>query len=335
MANMTRRKRRRRSGKKMWRWLITTVAALLLAACGFLIQNYGGRYGIPSWSDLYDGFGVPAQGPDAALLAETETTVTALDVGQGDSVLIGQNGQYCLVDTGTSESQDALVQDLRQAGIQELEYLILTHPHADHTGGALAVLENFTVDTLLLPPWQPSPDETADWPRGLQEQADKGGTAVIETEAGDQYSLGEGTLQILLGGNAKDGEEDPNNASLCLLFEAGAFRYLATGDAEKETEEKLVAIYGNALQADLYKAGHHGSSTSSSEELLAAVRPRAAVISCGLDNDYGHPHAETLQRLADVGAAIYRTDTMSTITFTYEGGVLSATTAGQTLDAAA
>lgn len=337
MPSTTKRKRRRRrtQAQKSFRWLITTVAALLLAAIGFVIQNYGGQYGIPAWSDFYGVIGVPMEGPDAGLLAAAPTTVTFLDVGQGDAVLVGQDGQYCLIDTGTSESQDTLVRDLRQADIETLNYLVLTHPHADHTGGAMAVLENFPVDTLLLPDWQPANADSSDWPDGLIEQAADVGTTVAVTEAGESYTLGSSTLQVLLGGNAETGKDDPNNASLCLLFEAGSFRYLATGDAEKEVEQTLVDRYGSGLAADLYKAGHHGSSTSSTEALLSVVRPQAAVISCGVDNDYGHPHAETLRRLADAGAAIYRTDTMGTITFTYEDGVLSATTAGQTLDEAA
>lgn len=335
MANTTKSNRRRRKRRKKAPWWVTVVAAFLLAACGFVIQNYGGHYGIPSWSEIYEHWDVSSEAPDAALLADTQTTVTVLDVGQGDSVLIGQDGQYCLIDTGTAESQDTLVRDLQQAGITGLQYLVLTHPHADHTGGAMAVLENFPVTELLLPVWQPEDPDAPDWPRGLWEQAADDGTEVTETSAGDTYPLGDGTLQVLLGGNAETGDSDANNVSLCLLFEAGDFRYLATGDAEKEIEQTLVDRYGTGLQANLYKAGHHGSSTSSSEALLEAVRPQAAVISCGVDNDYGHPHSETLQRLADVGAAIYRTDTMGTITFTYEEGVLSATTSGQMLDAAA
>ena len=334
MASTTKRNRRRRRRKNNQPWWVTAVVALLVATCGFVIQNYGGRYGIPAWSDLYEALDIDSDGPDAELLATSQTTVTVLDVGQGDSVLIGQDGQYCLIDTGTSESRDTLVRDLRQAGITGLQYLVLTHPHADHTGGAIAVLENFPVEELLLPVWEPEDTGASDWPRGLRDQAADGGTSVVETVAGDCYLLGNGTLQILWGGNAETGDSDANNASLCLLFEAGDFRYLATGDAEKEVEQELVDHYGTALQADLYKAGHHGSSTSSSEALLSVVRPQAAVISCGVDNDYGHPHRETLQRLAAVGAAIYRTDTMGTITFTYEDGALSATTAGQ-LDAAA
>lgn len=332
---MKSKKRRRRRAVKAYRRIVSILAVLLLAAAAFVIEYHGGEGGIPTWSDLYSLAGVPTDGPDAELLADSMTTVSVLDVGQGDSVLIGQDGQYCLIDTGTSDSQDTLVRSLRQAGVSELEYLVLTHPHVDHTGGALAVLENLQVDTLLLPVWE-TDDGTDPWPRGLLDEAAAIGTAVTVTDEGDCYTLGTGTLNVLQGGSAwmEDGN-DANNGSLCILFEAGNFRYLGTGDAEESAEQALAERYGPALHAVLFKAGHHGSSTSSGEALLSVVRPQAAAISCGIDNEYGHPNPEALRRLEEIGAEIYRTDTMGTITFTYEDGVLRAVTSGENLAAAA
>lgn len=335
MANMKKRKKRRRKVKTGWRRTIGIVAVLLLAAVAFVIDRHGGRYGIPTWNEVYTVLGVSADGPDSQLLADTQTTVSVLDVGQGDSVLIGQDGQYCLIDTGTSDSQDALVRSLRQAGVTELQYLVLTHPHSDHTGGALAVLENLRVEELLLPVWE-TEDGDDPWPKGLQEQAAIAGTEVTQTVEGEQYTLGGGTLYVLQGGSAwMTDADDANNGSLCLLFEAGDFRYLTTGDAEEESEQALVDRYGSALYANLYKAGHHGSSTSSGEALLSVVRPQAVAISCGVDNEYGHPNAAALRRMEDAGAEIYRTDLMGTITFTYEEGNLTAVTSRAALDAAA
>ena len=338
MGSTRKRKRRRRRSRRAGAGLrrtIAIVAALLLAAFAFVIEYHGGQGGIPTWSELYTTLGVPTDGPDAQLLADSRTTVSVLDVGQGDAVLIGQDGQYCLIDTGTSESQDALVRSLRQANVTELDYLILTHPHADHTGGALAILENLQVEELLLPVWI-TEDGTDSWPRGLLEQAAADGTIVTEVEEGERYALGSGTVNILQGGSAwMENADDANNGSLCLLFEAGTFRYLATGDAEEASEQALVDRYGTGLASVLYKAGHHGSSTSSGETLLSVVRPQAAAISCGVDNEYGHPNAAALRRLTDIGAEIYRTDTMGTVTFTYENGVLSAVTSREELDMAA
>ena len=317
-----------------WRRILLLPAVLLLAVAAYFIESRSG------WSDLYRAAGVSLDAPDADLLAQTSTTVTVLDVGQGDAVLIGQDGAYCLIDTGPSDAKGDLVRDLQLAGICKLDYLVLTHPHADHTGGAREVLRNFAVGQLLVPPWDAQAGgETADWPRGLFDLAAEQGTDVITAEDGTVYPLGSGTLTVLQGGESElydtdDSSAHVNNASLCTLFEAGNFRYLSTGDAESAAEQRLVDRYGKALHASLFKAGHHGSSTSSTEALLQVVQPQAVAISCGLNNDYGHPHARALQRLTDAGAEIYRTDTMGTITFTWQNDTLSAASA-DTLDAAA
>lgn len=102
------RKRRRRKGRTARR-VLTLLAALLLAGAAFVVEHWGGRSGVPTWSQLYTALGVPMDGPDAELLAQSSTTVTVLDVGQGDSVLIGQDGEYCLIDTGTADTRDTLV----------------------------------------------------------------------------------------------------------------------------------------------------------------------------------------------------------------------------------
>lgn len=313
------------------------LAVLALAVFAFVVEFAGGRGGVPTWTQLYAAFGVPLDAPDAELLADSPTTVTVLDVGQGDAVLIGQDGEYCLIDTGTADTADALARSLQLAGIERLRYLVLTHPHADHTGGAAAVLEALPVETLLVPAWDPPEGETTAWPRAVLEQAAAAGVPLTETSQGDRFALGGGTLQILQGGSALTvDEDDANNGSLCLLFTAGGFRYLATGDAEVDAEQALVDHYGRGLHAVLYKAGHHGSSTSSSEALLSAVQPQAAAISCGRDNDYGHPHAEVLRRLAAYGVDVYRTDEQGTITFTWQNGILQAALPdGETQDAAA
>lgn len=217
--------------------------------------------------------------------------------------------------------------------MRTLDYLVLTHPHADHTGNACAVLQNFSVKTLLLPAWQPSANDTADWPRRLATTAADSGAEIITAEAGENYPLGNGVLQILQSGSDEAGSV--NDSSLCTMFTAGAFRFLDTGDAEADAEQRLVDTYGSALHATLFKAGHHGSYTSNSTALLQAVQPQAVAVSCGLNNDYGHPHREALQNFADVGAAIYRTDEQGSLTFIWQGNALTVQTTADTADLAA
>ena len=153
------------------------------------------------------------------------------------------------------------------------------------------------------------------------------------------YPLGSGSLTVLHGGLLPD-ESAPeltanvNNASLCTMFAAGDFRFLDTGDAEKEAEQLLADSYGPTLRADLFKAGHHGSATSNTLSFLQLVRPCAVAVSCGQDNDYGHPHREALQSFAAVGAEIWRTDESGTLMFTYHDGNLDVATASSVQEAA-
>ena len=134
-----------------WRRILLLPAVLLLAVAAYFIESRSG------WSDLYRAAGVSLDAPDADLLAQTSTTVTVLDVGQGDAVLIGQDGAYCLIDTGPSDAKGDLVRDLQLAGISKLDYLVLTHPHADHTGGAREVLRNLLSGNYLYHPGMPRP----------------------------------------------------------------------------------------------------------------------------------------------------------------------------------
>lgn len=310
------------------------VLVSIFIAAAFVIQYAGGKSGIPDWAQLRAALGIPLQTEESAPQAASgATAVYVLDVGQGDAVLLYQDGAYCLIDTGPAEAEDALLYDLNTLDVRTLDYLVLTHPHADHTGNACAVLQNFSVKTLLLPAWQPSADDTADWPRRLATTAADSGAEIITAEAGENYPLGSGVLQILQSGSDEAGSV--NDSSLCTMFTAGAFRFLDTGDAEADAEQRLVDTYGSALHATLFKAGHHGSYTSNSTALLQAVQPQAVAVSCGLNNDYGHPHREALQNFADVGAAIYRTDEQGSLTFIWQGNALTVQTTADTADLAA
>lgn len=321
------------TGKRFAR-LAAAVAVCLLVVAAFVVQLLGGRGCVPSWQQLRAALGVPLQTEESApQAADGSTIVYVLDVGQGDAVLLCQDGAYCLIDTGPAEAEDALLYDLDVLNVRTLDYLVLTHPHADHTGNARAVLQNVAVRQVLLPLWQPTADETADWPRHLTDYAAANGAELLTVEAGETYALGSGTLQILQGGSAD--ADSVNDASLCTLFTAGDFRFLDTGDAEADAEQRLVDTYGPALHATLFKAGHHGSYTSNSLAFLQAVRPEAVAVSCGLNNDYGHPHRAALQNYAEVGAEVRRTDLEGSLTFTWQDDMLTVETSADSADLAA
>lgn len=319
------------------RRLLPLLGAAAFLALAFAIEYGGGRGRLPGWDQLHRLLGVETGAPARAALDAGPTTVTFLDVGQGDAVLIGQDGEYCLIDTGTAASADALLRDLRQAGVEELCLLVLTHPHADHIGGALEVLQAIPTGQVLLSTMERGEEPTARW-LALLDTLAQGEIPVTVAEAGQEYAVGGGTLTVLQAGwQPPDGSGDDavNDTSVCTRFTAGEFSYLSTGDAELDAETALTAQYGGALRSTLFKAGHHGSATANGEGLLRAVQPQAVVFSCGLDNEYGHPHAEVTARCAALGIETWRTDLDGSVTFTYDSDGLHVWSAAEAWDAAA
>lgn len=233
-----------------------------------------------------------------------ECRVTVLDVGQGQCVLLQGEGRTYLVDCGGDDPQDAAdtaAETLLSMGISRLDGIILTHYDADHCGGIPCLLSRVDTDLLLLP------DVAA-------ENADELATLA---EDGVIWILNDRKLCF---GNAKMTVFGPfystatNENSLCVLFETENCAILITGDRSAFGERML--LRENMLpRVDLLIAGHHGSKSSTSAELLEAVQPRVAVISVGEDNGYGHPSEEVLNRLAEFGCTVYRTDENGTILY--------------------
>lgn len=296
-----------------WVWL-----ALAILVCGLVIDRFGGTGVIPGWQQLERLVGRSPTAQQAA----SPCTVTFFDVGQGDAVLIGQDGAFCLIDTGPTDSADSLCRALNQAGVERLDYLVLTHPDADHIGGAVQVLRRIAVEELLVPFAEIDPDASG-WQDNIYNDAAQKNIPVTAVQAGQSYALGGGRLQILLANYRPEGpESSTNDRSVCLRYVNGDFSFLDTGDAEWAAESELVRLYGRELRSTLMKAGHHGSATSNSGALLGAVRPRYVAISCGKDNPYGHPHEQVLRGFAQVDAQIFRTDEDGTLVFTLRDGVL-------------
>ena len=225
-----------------------------------------------------------------------------IDVGQGDAALIQTASGNLLIDAGTSDSIEALTNYINALGVETLDYAIFTHPHADHIGGATAMLNTYTIKNVIMPN---AVSTSATFEKMLAaieaEQCE-----VIEGKAGVSFSMGE--VQVDLLAPVSDDFKDLNNASVVAKITYGNVSFLFTGDAETSSESEMLEQNAAKLNADILKVGHHGSSTSSSVKFLAAVSPEVAVVSVGLYNEYGHPHAEVVSRLEDIDAAIYRTD---------------------------
>lgn len=242
--------------------------------------------------------------------AQAQIAVHFVDVGQGDCAVIETPDGNLLIDAGTKQSEAAIKRCIDDLDITEFAYAIFTHPHADHIGSAAAIVEAYTIDSVVMPN-AVSTSKTFEKLIAAIEEKD---CRVIEGKAGRRLTLGGLTIDLLAPVKAYD---DLNNMSIVALLTYGDGTFLFTGDAEALSETDMLE---NGVPAcDVLKVGHHGSSTSSSEEFIAAVSPQIAVISVGEGNSYGHPHESTLERLKAHGVQVLRTDLCGTITITCDG----------------
>lgn len=257
-----------------------------------------------------------------------DLTVHYIDVGQGDSILAESDGHYMLIDAGENDQADTVVSYLKQAGVTTLDYVIGTHPHSDHIGGLDKVIEEFTVGKVILPPVEHT---TRTFEDVLNAVSNKG-LKITKPVPGDTYGLGNASFTIVAP--VKDYGNDLNNWSVGIRLTYGSNSFLMCGDAESQAESDMLDS-GIPLKADVLKAGHHGSSTSTSSTFLKAVSPSYVVIQCGKDNSYGHPHKETMEKLEKAGCRIFRTDEDGTITASSDGTHITWDVPGTQKDAGA
>lgn len=244
--------------------------------------------------------------------ASSELKVHFIDVGQGDSIFIQSGEHDMLIDAGENDQGDTVVTYLHSQGIDKLDYVIGTHPHSDHIGGLDDVINNFSIDKVILPPVEHTTKTYEDVLDAISSQ----GLNVTKPVAGDTYKLGDASFQIIApNGNYGD---DLNNWSVGIKLTNGNNSFVMCGDAESQAESDICAN-GINLSADVLKLGHHGSKTATSGAFLNKVNPDYAVISCGMGNSYGHPHKETLNKLYSKGIKIFRTDEQGTVIATSDG----------------
>ncbi len=235
-----------------------------------------------------------------------------IDVGQGDSTLILTDDAAVLVDAGPTDVAEETVRYIRNY-TDSLDYMILTHPHEDHIGGAVKVINNLQVKNVIM---TDASNDVVTFSRLIGVIEDSG-VRVIEAQVGNTYDAGGIDLQILAP-LADFG--DFNEYSVVTRVEYGAVSLILTGDAESRSEGLMLETYTSGeLEADILKFGHHGSRTSSTAEFLAAVSPQWGIVSCGLNNSYGHPHQQTLDRARELGISVLRTDEMGSIVFATDG----------------
>lgn len=253
-----------------------------------------------------------------------ENAVHFIDVGQGDSVLVKSNGKYMLVDAGEEDKGSVVVNYLKKQGIKNIEYVVATHPHSDHIGGIDDVINNFKVSNIIMP------DVSAGTRcfENMLDAVEKNNVKAIKSELGYTFELGDFKCSILGPVNISD---DTNNNSVVMKLVLGNDSILLTGDCSRDEENDILNKSGD-ISADVIKIGHHGSSTSSSEEFIRKVDPKIAVISCGKDNEYGHPHKETLNTLNKYGVKVYRTDLDGSVIAKCSGNGITIESGGESVN---
>lgn len=318
---MARRKKNRKSPSFVMTVLISVVICLFIYAVNSDFDALKGinpalDKTIETISNLLDD----SQKKNTQIDQGSSCEITVIDVGQGDSTLIETpKGEFILVDTGPSVAKYNLSIFLEESEVEEIEYLILTHPHTDHIGNATQVLEDYKINNIIMPNVSTTSATFTKLLDAIKKEK-KGGCKVYSPNFNDEYTVDDCKMTIL--GPVSIDAEDLNNCSVVMSFEYGDFRMLFTGDAEIKEETEILK-QGADVRCNVLKSGHHGSSTSGGEKLLDSAMPEVALISCEKDNSYGHPHAETLRSYEERVIEYY---------ITYETGNITVNTDGKSYD---
>jgi len=234
--------------------------------------------------------------------ADYNNTVTMLDVGQASCTLIESDGQFCLIDVGKVGGSTDIVSYLHHRNVKKIDVFVITHFHYDHTSEALDIIRNFDIGTLIIPRLLPEYQPDTYFYKSLREDAANGYYSLEYAAAGNEYQLGSGVLKILTD---TFNSENINNTSTVCSYTLDDFVYVNTGDTEADRETAIIGFMPENIS--FLTAGHHGSQDSNSQRFIEKLNPQTVGISCGADNDYGHPHKQVLNRFDSMGISYYIT----------------------------
>lgn len=254
--------------------------------------------------------------------AEGELQVHFIDVGQGDCIYIAAGGQNMLIDCGEADESARAVAYLQDMGIRQLDYVVGTHPHSDHMGGMDRIIEEFGIGEFIIPHLDDEDIPTTSYFLRFLDAAERHGVKLTEAVTGSEFTVGDAHCEIVAPNSKK--YEDINNYSVGIVLRHGSESFIFTGDAEGVAEQEMLGG-GRLGKMNVYKVGHHGSSSSSTAAFLRVIRPDTAVISCGAGNAYGHPTDSVIKRLSAYTDNIYRTDLCGSIVITLDGSSLNVT----------
>ena len=258
---------------------------------------------------------VNQNGDSESALQKDMLNVHFLDVVQGDSIFVElPDEKTMLIDAGENYHGEGIKNYIGDCGYSKIDYLVATHPHADHIGSMAYIVRNMDIGSVYMPK---AAANTKTYENLLESISDKG-LRVTSAKAGITIAE-ESDYTINVAAPVTIDEDNLNNSSAVIKLTYKDNTFLFTGDAEKKELETITAD----ISADVLKVGHHGSTTSTTEEFLNAVSPTYAVISVGEDNSYGHPHKDTLDLLEEFNCMVYRTDIDKTVVFSSDGKTIS------------
>lgn len=240
-----------------------------------------------------------------------------IDVGQADAILIKKGNEAMLIDAGNNTDGDLIVNYIKEQNIQSLKYVVATHPHEDHIGGLDYVIDTFEIGKIIMSDLIVTSKTFED----VLDSISRKGLFITKAKVGERYYLNGAKIIIL----APNGESyaNTNDYSVVVKIVNDQNSFLFTGDAEKPSEIEMINKNKELLKSDVLKLGHHGSTTSTTQEFLDIVNPKYAVITTGENNKYGHPDHETLDKLENKKVQVYRTDLDGTIIAISDGNKIS------------
>ncbi|MDO5015161.1 MAG: ComEC/Rec2 family competence protein [Clostridia bacterium] len=295
--------------------IIYTILGIIGLSLFFILTAFLNINGNPDLSRAFGKLGTESEN----IATKQSFYISFIDVGQGDCALIKCDDKYMLIDAGDSSAVSKIESHLKAVGCKELDYVIITHPHADHIGGMPQIINDFKVNNVVIPDISsenlPSTKTFINTLKAIKESKAK----VFKAQDTDEFDFGNAKVEIF---SPKTKNDSLNNLSVVMKITYGKNSFLFTGDMEKDVESKLLKKFADntkIFKSDVLKVAHHGSSTSSSKKFIQAVKPEIAVISCAENNDYHHPHSSVLKTLEENKVKIYRTDKNSTISVGSDG----------------
>lgn len=300
----------RRKKKNSIAYAITAIIVIVV------ILLFGNKLSMDNIETMFSNISenvVAQESPDinTNVVEGQDVVVKFFDVGQADSILVQSAGVNMLIDAGTNNMGNTVVQNLKDLGITKIDYLVGTHPHEDHIGGMDDVINNFEIGTIYMPKVQTNTKTFED----VLDAISNKGLTITTPEVGYVFEVGNTKCEVMCAGTGTTEENSNLNlSSIVIRMVYGEESFLFMGDAEEKNESSR-----QWPQTTVLKVGHHGSDTSSSESFLNQVKPEISVISVGINNTYGHPKKITLDKLNALGTSIYRTDQNGTITITCDG----------------